>query len=61
MPPLIDLAATSLLIAVKLEEDAAPSFSNMSSLLDEIHKIKIKKQQFIDLEEQVVRRLNFDL
>ena len=61
MPPLIDLAATSLLIAVKLEEDASPSFSNMSALLDELHKIKVQKQQFIDLEEQVVRRLNFDL
>ena len=61
MPSLIELAATSLLIAAKLEENVAPNFANMSTLLEEEHKLVIKKQKFVDLEESIVRRLNFDL
>ena len=57
----IDLAATSLLIAAKLKESIAPSFENMSTLLAVAHKIKVTKQQFIDLEERILRQLEFEV
>ena len=59
-PCLAILATTVLLIAVKLEEPIAPCFNLMISLLPSPQKYIITRQMLIDLEEKILRALNFD-
>jgi len=54
------LATTSLLMAAKVEEPIVPCFEIMISLLPEPQKVLIKRQHLINLEEKIVRALDFD-
>ena len=54
------LAATTLLMAAKIEEPIVPCFEIMISLLPAPQKNVIKRQHIIDLEEKIVRALDFD-
>ena len=59
--PNLDLLATiSLLIAAKIEEPIVPCFEIMISLLPAPQKNTFKRQHLIDLEEKIVRALDFD-
>ena len=61
LPCLISLAAVCMLMGAKLEENISPSFIRMISILNEQHSILLKKQKLIDLEEDIIRTLCFDL
>ena len=58
---LITLAVTCILMAAKLEEKISPSFTRMINILNEEHKVLLKKQAVIDCEEEVIRTLDFSL
>lgn len=61
LPCLISLATITILMAAKLEENISPSFIRMITILNEQHSILLKKQNLINLEEDVIRTLDFDL
>ena len=48
-------------MAVKIEEPISPSFERMVNLLRKYDVISISKQDLIDLEEQIILRLDFSL
>jgi len=59
--PNMDLLATiSLLMAAKMEEPIVPCFEIMISLLPAPQKNIFTRQMLIDLEEKIVRALDFD-
>ena len=60
-PCLISLAVICTLLAAKLEESISPSFIRMINLLNDQHEVLLDKQDLLDLEESVVRTLNFSL
>ena len=59
-PNLHTLAATSLLIAAKIEQPLKPSFELMIELLPELQRKRTSKRDLIDLEEKIVIALDFD-
>lgn len=61
LPCLITLAVTSLLIGAKLEEPMGPSVDMLLKLLLEKHSINLKKSAVLDLEETIIRLLDFNL
>ena len=61
MPCLVSLATVCLLMAAKLEENIAPSFVRMIDVVNEQYSIVLKRPKLIDLEEDVIRTLDFDL
>ena len=48
-------------MAAKLEENIAPSFVRMIDVVNEQYSIVLKRPKLIDLEEDVIRTLDFDL
>lgn len=60
-PCLVVLGVTTLLMAAKIEEPISPSFERMINLLKKYDITNIKKQNLIDLEEQVIKKLDFAL
>ena len=58
---MIILAVTCLLLAAKLEEHISPSYERMIRLVKSLHKVSIKKIEIRDLEEQIIKRLDFGL
>ena len=48
-------------MAAKLEEFISPSFTRMINILNEKHKVLLKKKALIDCEEDVIRALDFNL
>lgn len=60
-PCLITLSVVCLLMAAKLGQPISPSFTRMIALLHEHHDTKIEKQAMKDLEEAVLRALDFSL
>ena len=60
-PCLVTLGITSLLMAVKIEEPISPSFERMINLLKKYDITSISKQDLIDLEEQIIVKLDFCL
>ena len=60
-PCLVTLGITSLLMAVKIEEPISPSFERMINLLKKYDINSISKQDLIDLEEQIIVKLDFCL
>ena len=58
---MINLAVTCLLLAAKLEEHISPSYERMIRLVKSLHKVSIKKIEIRDLEEQIIKRLDFGL
>ena len=60
-PCLVKLAATSILISAKLHEVLTPSFEAMSLVLDQDFSISITRQDLIEHELDMLRKLNYDL
>ena len=60
-PCLITLAVVCTLMAAKLNESLVPSFNRMINLLRDKHSTKLKRQDLIDLEESVLRQLEFSV
>ena len=58
---MVILGVTSLLLAVKIEEPISPSFERMVNLLRKYDIMSISKQDLIDLEEQIIIKLDFSL
>lgn len=61
MPCIVTLSVTCLLIAAKIEEAISPSVNIMLRLLLEKHNILLSKRDVIDLEEHIIRVLDFQL
>ena len=61
MPDLVTLAATSLLMAAKIEEPIEPSFNRLIKTLKQVHGVDLKKKSLLDMEEQMIRVLDFNL
>ena len=59
-PSLSKLAVTCLLMAAKLAQPFKPSFTRMVHILKE-QGVTIEKQDFIDLEESILKVLDFSL
>ena len=60
-PCLITLSVTCLLMAAKLAQPISPSFTRLISLLRQQSITHIEKQHIIDLEESIIRRLDYNL
>ena len=60
-PCLVTLAVTCVLLAAKLEEPISPSFTRMINLLAEQQQTILEKQALIDLEEQIIKMLDFSV
>ena len=48
-------------MAAKIEEPISPSFERMINLLKKYDITNIKKQNLIDLEESIIKKLDFSL
>lgn len=60
-PCLIRLAIICTLMAAKLEQPIQPSFNRMVKLVAEQWDVHITRQDLLDLEEDIIRTLDFDL
>ena len=60
-PCLIRLAIVSILMAAKLEQPIQPSFNRMVKLVAEQWDVSLTRQDLLDLEESIIRTLDFDL
>ena len=60
-PNLVILTVTTFLLAAKVEQTVQPSFNRIIAYLEKFHATTIKKQQIINLEEKILRALNFEL
>ena len=61
LPCLVTLAVTSLLMGAKIEEPMGPSVIFLLKLLKEKHSIELKKEDVLNLEESILRLLDFNL
>ena len=57
---MVKLATICVLMSAKLEQPISPSFNRMISLLDDDEKTRITKQDLIDLEADIMNRLQFE-
>ena len=60
-PSLITLAVAATLMAAKLEEPVQPNYGRMVRLVMNQWDVQITKQDLIDLEERIIKSLDFDL
>ena len=60
-PCLITLAVVATLIAAKIEQPLSPSFLRMAHLVKEEWGVDVSKKELIDLEDQVLLNLDFEL
>ena len=60
-PCLIRLAIICTLMAAKLEQPIQPSFNRMVKLVAEQWDVQLTRQDLLDMEENVIRTLDFDL
>ena len=60
-PCLVLLSVASLLLAAKLNEAMRPSFMHMNRLLHAEYNVFVRKDEFIALERDIVRSLQFSL
>ena len=61
LPCLLTLSVIALLMAAKIEEPISPCVSRMIDLLLEKHKVLLKKKDVLDMEEDIIRKLDFNL
>ena len=61
LPCLLTLSVIVLLMAAKIEEPISPCVSRMIDLLLEKHKVLLKKKDVLDMEEDIIRKLDFNL
>ena len=60
-PCLVTLGVTCLLMAAKLEQPMHPSFNIMVRLLADTQRLFVTKQALIQLEEKIIRALEFSI
>jgi transcription initiation factor TFIIIB Brf1 subunit/transcription initiation factor TFIIB len=60
-PCLIKLAVITTLVAAKLEEPIQPSYNRMVRLVASEWGVVVTKKELVDLEEEMIRLLDFDL
>ena len=60
-PCLIRLAIISILMAAKLEQPIQPSFNRMVKLVADQWDVHLTRQDLLNLEESIIRTLDFDL
>ena len=60
-PCLVKLAVSTLIIAAKLCEEVTVCLSDCSRILRTCFSLKITKQEILEYERQVLRKLSFDL
>lgn len=60
-PCLIKLAIICTLMAAKLEQPIQPSYNRMIRLVATEWNVAVTKQELIDMEESIIRMLDFDL
>lgn len=61
VPNLFALGATVMLMAAKVEQPISPSFNRMIALLPQTEQRRISKQDLINLEEQILLTLEFQI
>lgn len=60
-PLLSHLTVISLLMAAKLNEPRVPAFENMVNMINEWQQDHLTARDLVDLEEQIIKALEFDL
>ena len=60
-PCLIKLAIICTLMSAKLEQPVQPSYNRMVRLVNAEWSVTVTKKEMIDLEESIIRMLDFDL
>ena len=60
-PCLVNLGVTCLLIAAKLTQPLRPKFDLMNNLLKAGYNVSVKKHEFVTLEKDILKSLQFDL
>lgn len=55
------LACVALLMAAKIEQSIAPSFTRMINLLPQEKKQQVNKTYLLKLERDIIRTLEFDI
>lgn len=60
-PNLFALGATVMLMAAKVEQPISPSFNRMLALLPQSEQRRVTKQDLINLEEQILLALQFQV
>jgi len=58
---LMNLAVIAILMAAKIEQPISPSFRRMIKLIKDEWGVNLKKQDLFNLEEDIIRELDFDL
>lgn len=61
VPDLDLLAVTSILLAAKMEQPVSPSFIRMVRMVDSDYGIRLEKTQLIEMEEDIIRVLDFSI
>ena len=60
-PCFVALALTVTLMAAKIEDFKQPSFNRMIKLLKSQHDMELSKQELVNLEERLIRKLDFNI
>ena len=60
-PCLLNLAVSCIMISGKLNQALKPSFDLLDSLISSDYNVSLKKPEFIALETNILRSLQFDL
>lgn len=60
-PCLIKLAVIATLMAAKLEEPIQPSYNRMVRLVSNEWNVTLNKRELIELEDDIIHQLDFDL
>ena len=61
VPETVLLATICLLLAAKLEQPMSPSFQRMINLLPEETRSAVTKQRLVEMEETIIKELNFQM
>lgn len=61
LPCFINLAIVSCLMAAKLEQPMCPSFTRMQRLVKKEWGVNAKAKEFCNLEEKILKTLNFEV
>ena len=61
VPEFILVAVVAILIAAKLEQPSMPSFGKMIKLVNESWSARIKYDDLVDLEADIIKTLDFNL
>ena len=55
------LAVTSVMLAAKINEHVFPLFSSVKFMLSKVHKLVIKKEDYLALEQSILVALDYDV